>query len=887
MLERIEGAERENAPRQESGALTAARRYLGRGWRSIPIPFRSKAPLMQGWQKLRLEESDLPLRFGSGPSNLGVLLGEPSGWLIDIDLDHLRCVALADHYLPPTPAVFGRPGKPRSHRIYRVSGPVATTKHRSKSAGMLVELRSTGAQTVFPPSVHESGEAIMWDDEEAEPALVDPEELLAAVKHLAEAVKVELGERPAPKQARCQKPNDSPETGRPDGEGGPETSDRAGRCLQAVLRINMVDQQDGSSRLFAAACRCVEHDLAEEQAIAVIREYASQRPFPVEWSDDQILQRIRDAEPKCARGSANTAAEDESPEGERETQSAILVRLAESAELFHHDEEAFASVRIAGHRETHRLKSKAFRSWLMRKFYESTRRVPNSQALQDALGMLYGQAMFDGPSHPIAVRMAELEGAYWIDLGDDDWRAVRINASGWQIVASDAVPVRFVRRKAMRALPIPVAGGSVNELRRFINVRDETDWVLLLGWLVAALRPSGPFPILLIIGEPGTAKSTMSRLLRALIDPNKAPLRSEPKDDRDLMIAASNSWLVVFDNLSTLPVWLSNAICRMATGGGFSTRELYTDDGEIVFDVMRPVVLNGVEGVTSRPDLPDRAVTLTLQPIPESQRRTEKELWIEFEQAQPRIFGALLSAMSVAMRGERSVKLPCIPRMADFAVWVTAAEPGLELPEGSFLRAYQNDRATSHQTILDGSLVGRAIIGLVASAGTWRGTPSELLAELNSERRSNEPTRRASEWPKNARKLAGDLRYLAPSLRATGISVTIPDRRTGRTKRLEIVLEKAPEPRSASSANEADDPGTADSVRTVADDEPSVDVPRRSASIPSGGPETPNAERADHADRRAPYFSDCEGAACAVGVDSDPGAFADGEARPDEEVFEL
>lgn len=281
-------------------ALDSALAYVRRGWSVVPIPHRSKNPGFKGWQQLRLKEDDLATRFNGQPQNIGVLLGEPSGWLIDVDLDHPRCVELADQFLPPTPAVFGRPGKLRSHRIYRVTAPAATKKHKSKSAGMLVELRSTGMQTVFPPSTHESGEPITWETPDAEPAMVDPDELLAAVARLANAVSIELGERPAPKS----KPARAGDGAVPGALRLERHVDVVDECVAAMSRMQMVDQQDGSARLFAAACRCIEHDLADATAVAAIRQYEQQQPFPRAWTDDEIRDRLRDAEKKAQRGKA-------------------------------------------------------------------------------------------------------------------------------------------------------------------------------------------------------------------------------------------------------------------------------------------------------------------------------------------------------------------------------------------------------------------------------------------------------------------------------------------------------------------------------------------------------------------------------------------------------
>jgi hypothetical protein len=194
----------------------------------------------------------------------------------------------------------------------------------------------------------------------------------------------------------------------------------------------------------------------------------------------------------------------------------------------------------------------------------------------------------------------------------------------------------------MLPLPTPSLPGGVEELRRFINIReeDEASWRLLLAWILQALRPKGPYPVLILQGEQGSAKSTVERLLRALVDPSTAPLRTTPRNERDLIIAATNSWCAAFDNISTLRPWLSDAYCRLGTGGRFSTRELYTDSEEVLFDATRPVILNGITDVATRPDLLDRGLIVTLPPIPEEKRKPEAELWRDFEKARPKRYSA-------------------------------------------------------------------------------------------------------------------------------------------------------------------------------------------------------------------------------------------------------
>jgi hypothetical protein len=281
--------------------LETATRYARRGWAVIPVPFRAKNPGFKGWEKLRLAQSDLASRFNGKPQNIGVLTGEPSGWLIDVDLDHPLAVELAAQFLPHTPCVFGRKSKPRSHWLYRVVTPLATRKFKSKSAGMIVEVRSTGCQTVMPPSVHETGEPIEWEDEDAEPANIDADELLTAATSLATEVRIRLGEKQQPRR-KPAKGTPPPAPLPPPSEA--TTGERASRCLAAMLRIQTIDQNDGSGRLYTAACRVVEHDLDDATAIKVIRQYAAQRPFPTDWTDEQIVQRVRDAEKICTRGFA-------------------------------------------------------------------------------------------------------------------------------------------------------------------------------------------------------------------------------------------------------------------------------------------------------------------------------------------------------------------------------------------------------------------------------------------------------------------------------------------------------------------------------------------------------------------------------------------------------
>ena len=285
--------------------------------------------------------------------------------------------------------------------------------------------------------------------------------------------------------------------------------------------------------------------------------------------------------------------------------------------------------------------------------------------MTSALAVLEARARFDGPQREVFLRVAGHDDKIYIDLCDKDWQVVEIDTDGWRVIAD--APVRFYRRKGMGALPVPTRGGSLKTLRKYLNVKNDDDFVLAVAWAFAALRDRGPYPVLDVTGEQGSAKSTFLEVLRRLIDPNTAPLRTPPNDERDLFIAAANGYVLAYDNLSTLPNWLSDSLCRLSTGGGFATRLLYTDDEERLFNAARPILLNGIVDVVARGDLADRCVALQLAPIPDTKRRREREFWDAFDHDHSSILGALLDGVVYGLRELPNVHLDHLPRMADFA----------------------------------------------------------------------------------------------------------------------------------------------------------------------------------------------------------------------------
>ena len=498
---------------------------------------------------------------------------------------------------------------------------------------------------------------------------------------------------------------------------------------------------------------------------AVLSFAAVRRADPLTWQDwRRILEKYEKAD--LIEYMLGAPVPMDQGDGGSAADRLIGLALESGIELFHDpDQHGWASIRVDGHFENHPIRSRPFQLFLRRTYYRETGKSPGAQAIRATLELLEAKALFDGEESPIHLRVANHRGKLYLDLCDRAWQAVEIDAEGWRIV--DRPPPRFHRTRGSRPLPAPERGGGVDELRRFLNV-DHQGWTLIKAFLVAALRPGLPCPILVAKGEQGAGKTTACRIISALIDPRTGALRGVPREVRDLTAAARNSWLVCFDNLSHLPEELADAACRLATGGGFGGRELYSDHDEAVFDATRPLVFNAIPDLgTARPDFLDRALIVDFLDMKPEMRRDEGQFWREFEEARPRILGALLDAVTAGLRKLPNVRLVEPPRMADFAMWANACEETLGMKPGEALTTYESNRTETHNLALESSPLYEPVAQLAEEG--FSGTITELHARLNC--MMSESLRRSVRWPKAPSALGSALRRMASNLRAVGIEI--------------------------------------------------------------------------------------------------------------------
>jgi len=329
---------------------------------------------------------------------------------------------------------------------------------------------------------------------------------------------------------------------------------------------------------------------------------------------------------------------------------------------------------------------------------------------------------------------------------------------------------------------MPEPGGNVQDIFRFINIKSPTDQMLVLAWLLAAYRPTGPFPILALHGSQGSAKTTTETILRRMIDPSRANLTGVPRDERDVLISTKHSHLLGFDNFSSVSDSLSDALCRIATGSGLTTRKLYTDDTQTIFNGCRPILLNGITDLATRGDLLDRMIVLHLPKIEESERRDERTMLREFELIQPKLLGAMLDAVSTALRRVNRIKFSKLPRMADFAIWAVAGGQALGLNGPDIMTAYERNRIEANFIALENAPAAVEIFRWASIRNAvWEGTCRQLLAELNT--LASDGMQRDPHWPKSARGLSAVLARSEPNLAAAGVIVTKLPREAGTGQR--------------------------------------------------------------------------------------------------------
>jgi hypothetical protein len=418
--------------------------------------------------------------------------------------------------------------------------------------------------------------------------------------------------------------------------------------------------------------------------------------------------------------------------------------------------------------ETLPLKSERLRYFLGALYSSEMRSTAPPGAIRGAIRHLGGLATVS-PPRMLYNRFARVDDALWIDLADDSGRAVRVDSSGWTI--DEHPEVQFRRHQHQRPLPEPLPDGSVELLFDLLNLADDDQRLLVAAWETWAMMPGEVHPILALVGEKGSAKTTTEQILRGAIDPSVMATVNAPRTTMELTQVLDQHAVLALDNVSQLTQAEVDLLCQAATGGAATKRRLRTDDEAVIFQFRGSVIMSSIALPSSRPDYVDRLLRLQVPTIPPGGYRSTRRIRRAFEVAAPLVLGALLDLSAQSMALQDSIPVPGTHRLVDFARHGEAVSRALGFHPGRFLDALDTNVNDVTDDILRADPVAVAIRNL-AHAAEWEGTSLDLLQELP---RYAEPHDRR-EWPRSEDALGMRLSVARPVLARVGVEI---ERRRG------------------------------------------------------------------------------------------------------------
>lgn len=697
-----------------------------KGWRSlyrllclcmIPIQAKSKKPLApwKKYQDIQPTVAELREMFGDSDCNVGIVTGKISG-IIVVDLDTPDAIQFAkdNGFFYGTPRV-------KTSKGYHLYFEYKDGIHNSQNHLPGIDIRGDGGFVVAPPSVHESGHVYCWvkDHSPMNMPFAEYPEILTA------------------------------------------QSDDEDWSVDQLL--NGVAEGERNNSLTRLTGHWLAKGLDLDKCFEAAEEWNQKNRPPLPEKEVEVtVKSIFDKDQESGGKQCKLSLIDQ-----------VIELLTGSEIIFFTDElgEAYVRIFTGTYFETLPLSSKRFRLFISETSYKQLSKILKESAVKEVLTVLKGKASFDGPTIPLAYRVARQGVEIWIDLGDNTGSAIRISANGWTIVPSKDVPILFRRYTHMKPLPVPAQKGDINALRELIPVKNEDIWILLRVWLVTAFIPDIPRPALVIHGLQGAGKSIAGMLLRLLIDPSEMPLLPISRNSDDFTMQLNRNYALVFDNLRYLKPERSDTICRAITGAAASKRQLYTNDDEIIYRFIRLIILNGISNPVNAPDLLDRSILIELSRIKKEDRMTEQELMAKFEEIRPEVLGAICDALSetLGMMDEYDGVIEELPRMADWAQHGYVAAEELGIGGDEFLEAYERNTKLQHFEVVNNDPVASTVKELAEKEKSITGTPSFIYQKCKA--LIDEDEARSKSWPKDAAHFSRRLKLACNNLRELGIVV--------------------------------------------------------------------------------------------------------------------
>ena len=426
--------------------------------------------------------------------------------------------------------------------------------------------------------------------------------------------------------------------------------------------------------------------------------------------------------------------------------------------------QCYAKISIKNHYEIWALKSQGFKDWITHINYHNNQIGISKHMLQELIDTLEAKAKYENQLKEVYLRVAQQNNKIYIDLCNASWQVVEISSNGWKVLNHS--PISFIRKSSMKAFPVPKQGEDITLLKKHINITDE-DFPLIVGWLLMSLQANhGAYPILVFQSQEGSAKTTTTKMLSLLVDPNQAETLTNPKNDDDLLLIANDTHLLSLDNLSGIKLSTSDILCGLSTGTSRKTRKLFSNSELITLKLKKPIILNGIDDIANRGDFASRALLINLPKL--MVKRSNVEVWSEFNKDYPKILGALFDRLSQALQNIKNTKIKDNIRMIDFAQWVSASESAET--KGQFLEAYKRNIHHATYKTIESSTFANSILELMIRQKEWSGTATELLNTLTNI--VGEKVSKGKYWITSPEQLAKKLGRYESSFIKIGITIT-------------------------------------------------------------------------------------------------------------------
>jgi hypothetical protein len=709
---------------------TIALQYLSKGWSVIPIG-DDKKPLIrwEEYQRRLPTEEEIRAWWSQWPNaNIGIVTGAISKLVVvDIEKDG-NCEGL-------TPTVISRTGGGGFHYYYQHPGGVI--KNSVKNLADKVDIRGDGGYAVAPPSMHKTGNRYEW-------------------------------------------------------EVGPDDVDLAPLPDEIIKRIKELDKKHTSHKQFSYGKinnEGIRNEAAASICGKILSNFAFERweseawPAFKQWNelknnpplDERELRSVFDSIGQ--REAKKNQDGDLNPEDAKQSQ-VLADYVKNNCGLFTFNGEPYAIIPVRNHKENHPLNSSAFKGWLFTNGrHKILGKIPGSNSVKEAISYLQGFVGEQNIKINLCNRTAkDSHGNYWLDMSDDDWRAIKINKEGWSVVSEPPTMFRRYEEHQISMVEPDRQAGDITLLEKYLNIKNKQYIILIYATLVTSILEDITVPCLTLHGQQGSAKTTIFRLLRQIVDPSCLGVIDFNEIKAQLAQTFDHHKVNYFDNLSGLKRTQSDILAKVITGSGFTQRMLYQNDSDLVRNIKKVIGLNGINMVIVMPDLLERSIVIETELIEEKNRKTDSDINEEFKSDLPKILGGLLNLTVEVLKNLALVDKSALPRMADYALHGEAMSMAMGYKEKHFLAIYNRNIAETNQIGVDANQLAGAILAFIdhTPGHHWEGSIKNFLAEVTDIEYETIEVKdvRDKYWPKNAAEMGRRLRELEPILRREGITLT-------------------------------------------------------------------------------------------------------------------